>query len=411
MPQGIILQRWPLRRKLIVFLTASALSGVTFLSLDWLYSLSILKATSNTGPTCRLPDPIRHHAFQTKCGAFDHWGGDSYSFFTNSLGFRDERIRQVPLEDALPRVLLLGDSFTEGKCTWRDTYVGRIAAHFSQYDFLNGGVSGYSPSNYLNVGRMLLAEGVTFDEAIVFIDISDAQDEAAFYRDIDTSGAVTGPARELWITPRYSRFRLAVTRHFLLSSYILEFFESVLVRHGYYHLSAGQAGNVFDEELSAWTYRKVSDTDPREAGYAPLGLEGGIAKEKKKMTLLWEELAQRQIPVSVVVYPWPAQVIHDTANSRQVQIWREWCEGKCKRFISLFPAFLAERDQCPRSQPGCWYLKNFVFGDVHYNSAGNAIVAQAVINSLMAVPPNKAATINATSFVSKPPRQHAHWPE
>ena len=107
------------------------------------------------------------------------------------------------------------------------------------------------------------------------------------------------------------------------------------------------------------------------------------------MTLLWQELAKRNIPLSVVVYPYPAQVLHDTADSRQVRIWREWCEGKCKRFVSLFPAFLAVKDQCPTSQPGCWYLSHFVFGDMHYNATGNALVADTVIRSLMETPPIK----------------------
>ena len=61
------------------------------------------------------------------------------------------------------------------------------------------------------------------------------------------------------------------------------------------------------------------------------------------MDRLWQELSSRKIPISVVVYPWPAQVVHDTADSLQVRIWREWCDGKCKRFISLFPEFLAAR--------------------------------------------------------------------
>ena len=71
----------------------------------------------------------------------------------------------------------------------------RIASRFPQYDFLNGGVESYAPSNYLNVTRQLLAARVEFDEVIVFIDISDTQDEAAYYRDLDASGAVTGPTR------------------------------------------------------------------------------------------------------------------------------------------------------------------------------------------------------------------------
>ena len=67
---------------------------------------------------------------------------------------------------------MLGDSMTEGKLAWRDSYVGRVTAHFPQYDFLNGGSWGYSPSNYLNVARMVLAKGVDIDEVIVFIDIT-----------------------------------------------------------------------------------------------------------------------------------------------------------------------------------------------------------------------------------------------
>jgi hypothetical protein len=116
---------------------------------------------------------VRDHAFRPNCASVYPWGGDSYEFVTNSLGFRDERIRDVPLVDARPRILVLGDSFTEGKISWRDRYVGRIAALFPQYEFLNGGVSSYSPSNYYNVARTLLAAGYDIDEVIVFIDISD----------------------------------------------------------------------------------------------------------------------------------------------------------------------------------------------------------------------------------------------
>jgi hypothetical protein len=69
-----------------------------------------------------------------------------------------------------------------------------------------------------------------------------------------------------------------------------------------------------------------------------------------------------------------------------VRIWREWCEGKCRRFITLFPAFFAVKEECPRIQPGCWYLSHFIFGDTHYNSAGDAIVAGVIADSLAEKP-------------------------
>ena len=109
------------------------------------------------------------------------------------------------------------------------------------------------------------------------------------------------------------------------------------------------------------------------------------------MTQLYHELAQRNVPISVVVYPYPAQIIHDNVDSRQVRIWREWCEGKCKRFVTVFPEFFAARDQCPQSAPGCWYLKYFVFGDIHYNAEGNRLVSGAVSQSISAQPVVKRA--------------------
>ena len=164
---------------------------------------------------------MRHHAFKPNCASVYQWGGDSYEFFTNSLGFRDERIREVPLADARPRILVLGDSFTEGKLGWRDSYVGKIAEHFPQYDFLNGGVASYSPSNYLNVTRMVLAAGVDIDEVIVFIDISDVQDEATFYRDANDSGAVTGPQHEGYTVSWWPKVRTRIAGQFMLTNYML----------------------------------------------------------------------------------------------------------------------------------------------------------------------------------------------
>lgn len=382
------------RRRLlnrVLSLVGVVLGLAVFLSLDGLRSTMIRRSSAASRRTrdCGIRDPVRHHAFRPNCTSTYRWGGDSYEFSTNSLGFRDESIRQVPLSDPRPRILILGDSMTEGKLAWRDSYVGRIAAHFPQYDFLNGGVASYSPSNYFNVTRMVLAAGYDIDEVIVFIDISDVQDEATYYRDADASGAVVGPQSERYTLSWWAKARLGFAGQFMLTNHFLRWLERKLVAHGFYHLTTGPLGDAFDMERAAWTYRKVNETETYYDGYAPLGVEGGITREKAKMDLLWQELVKRNIPLSVVVYPHPAQVVHDTVDSRQVRIWSEWCDGKCKRFISLFPAVLAVKEQCPRFETGCWYLRFFVFGDIHYNVAGNALLADVIIKNLVETPPIK----------------------
>jgi hypothetical protein len=374
-----------------------AFSMAMFLGLDW-FRTARARHTPAFGVAnpCQLRDPLLHHVFKPNCSTPHPWGNDRYTFYTNSLGFRDEKIRDVPPTDTRPRILILGDSFTEGVTSWPNTYVGKIAAHFPQYDFLNAGQAGYSPSNHLAIARMLLAKGLDFDEVIVFLDNSAVQYEAAYYLDNDNPDVVVSIRKEQMHSAAswYDRLRAWVGAHLAVTARVLPLLDRLqqrLVARGIYYLPGDYFGDPFDREMSAWTYRKVSESEPFPGGYAPLGVEGGIAKEKAKMTLLWQELEKRHIPISVVIYPHLAQLVHDTPDSRQVLIFRQWCEGKCKRFISLFPAFFALKEQCPRLQPGCWYARNFVVGDFHFNAAGNAVVADAVIQSLTEEPPVKRA--------------------
>jgi len=378
--------------KLLLLLLSAIFCVALFVALDATYCVLFRKSafpTLHELVGCKIADPTRVYALRPDCSSIRAWGHQRYFLSVNSEGFRDKVVREVPPIDPKPRILMLGDSFTESMGSWDTSFVGRIAARFPQYEILNGGVDGYSPSTYLNTARLALTSGLDFDEVIVFIDISDVQDEAALYYDLGAMGTVAMAQSQSHYTSRYSKVRFFIGKHLVLTNYVCEFVERSLVRFGWYHLNPGYDGNVFDRERSAWTYRQVSDGEPYEMGYAPLGVEGGIAKEKRKMDLLWQELARRNIPLSVVVYPWPAQVVHDTVDSRQVRIWRDWCSGRCKRFITAFPEFFAAKGQCPTWERGCWYLKDYIFGDIHFSAGGNSIIADLISQSLEATPPMK----------------------
>ncbi len=59
------------------------------------------------------------------------------------------------------------------------------------------------------------------------------------------------------------------------------------------------------------------------------------------MRALADLLAARNIPLTIVVYPWAQQLAQGDRDSRQVALWREFCAGRCKAFINLFPVFFA----------------------------------------------------------------------
>src|SRR5262249_48987259 len=87
-------------------------------------------------------------------------------------------------------VLVIGDSFTEGLgFPFEDTFAGKLylagQATSEKTEFLDAGVSGYSPTIYLEKIKYFLARGLKFDEVIVMSDISDVHEEATLYFCID----------------------------------------------------------------------------------------------------------------------------------------------------------------------------------------------------------------------------------
>ncbi len=213
--------------KLALLLVSIVFSLAAFFALDWFRSAEILRRAQAAAKqdSCRVSDPVRHHALKPNCAFVERWGRDTYPYFTNSLGFRDQKIRDVPLADARPRILILGNSFTEGESAWPDSYVGKIAAGLPQYDFLNGAGASYSPSNHLNIVRKSLADGVEFDEVVIFSGAFDVFNEAAFYRDVDAGGAVAGPAQKRYSISRYSKLRFFIARNFMLTNQLVESIE------------------------------------------------------------------------------------------------------------------------------------------------------------------------------------------
>ena len=117
---------------------------------------------------------------------------------------------------------------------------------------------------------------------------------------------------------------------------------------------------------SAWTYNsKIS------VGYGELGIEGAIKKSISLMEELYELTKQNNIKLSVAVYPWPAQILFDVENSRQVKIWKKFCENKCEFFINSFPSFFNISKEIGKQETVDQF---FIKKDMHFNLAGNEIL-------------------------------------
>jgi hypothetical protein len=173
------------RRALGVAMMAAYVIAL-FAALDFLYTRFVYEKDRSA----RMAHDDYHHGLLPNFEGYETWGRSREKIYTNSLGFKDAKVRDVPAVGSTRRVLLIGDSFTEGVgLKFEDTFAGMLYLAGQQrkekIEFLNAGTVSYSPSIYYRRIKYLLDAGLKFDEVIVFSDLSDVQDEAIAYFCID----------------------------------------------------------------------------------------------------------------------------------------------------------------------------------------------------------------------------------
>jgi hypothetical protein len=344
-----------------------------FLIFDFAYST--FTRGQEQARAARVYDPIYDHGLAPKFDGYDIWGEARYRLITNSLGFKDASTRDVPLQSPARRILLIGDSFAEGiGLPFESTFAGLLEqagqSRPDRVEFLDAGVASYSPSIYYKKIKHLLDLGLKFDEVVLLSDSSDVEDEASSYFCIDDdpkygkfcttpSGALPGPAikRDFFIDHFVVTNRLRVT----IKRWILT------------KLGNKRHAIEGDHNRIGWT---AANPDP--AKYRPLGVEGGVARSLENMGKLSDLLAGRGIPLTIVVYPWAQQIAQGDRDSKQVQLWRNFCPTRCKAFIDLFPAFFAAADRDKD-----WYEHLYILGDDHFSAAGNRMLYEELAKQIL----------------------------
>jgi len=348
-----------------------------FLLFDFAYSSLTREGNLRSA---RVANSVYHHGFLPKFAGHESWGELRYPFFTNSLGFKDASTRDVPLKSSSRRILLMGDSFTEAiGMRYEDSFAGLLQQagqeRSDKIEFLNAGVVSYSPSIYYRKIKYLLDIGLQFDEVLLFSDISDVNDEATHYFCIDDDPkyrvycnttedlmrAASAPVRIPG--PIESNFFID---HFRVTNRVRVWIERWLQ----FRLNNFTKAFNTDHSRISWAVPGFEIGDD----YKPLGVEGGIQRSLQNMGKLADLLAARNIPLTIVVYPWAQQIAHGDRDSRQVSLWRDFCEQRrCKAFINLYPAFFAA-SQADKD----WYEHLYIIGDDHFSVAGNRMAFEEI---------------------------------
>lgn len=101
------------------------LTGTALLFMDFLVRKAYVNFFSRRHG--RIAHTIYDHSLRPNSAWTDRYGVYEAPYLSNSLGFRDGKIREVPMASNRPRVVLIGDSFTDGVgVPWEETFAGRL---------------------------------------------------------------------------------------------------------------------------------------------------------------------------------------------------------------------------------------------------------------------------------------------
>ncbi len=314
----------------------------------------------------RTSSTIYHHDLKPLKSARVLWGNLRYTLTTNSLGFRDSQMRDIPLETSQHRIVFIGDSFTEGiGVDFDKTFVGIIQKKLAETgtSVLNAGVLSYSPVLYLKkIDYLINKVGLEFDELVVYIDVSDMDDENQyhiFYSTRDSVNLEEERKKAVATAELHDKKALILTVGRKRNSLILRVI--ALLRDHFKRRSHQKVFGARGLWRSSWTFdEKLYQTYGRE----------GLERAKAHMDDLSKLLKSRGIQLTVAVYPWPDQILHRDLNSRQVIFWKEWAQKNNVHFINHFPDFINGKNS--KEVIKKFYLRK----DMHWNQTGHRLVAE-----------------------------------
>jgi lysophospholipase L1-like esterase len=315
--------------------------------------------------SCRESSLFYQHGFEKNCKGFQKWGAKGYTFYTNSLGFKDSACRDIPLNSSRYRIIFLGDSFTEGiGFSYEQTFVGLLDERLRNQDveILNAAVISYSPKLYYLKLLHLIDIGLKIDELFVLVDISDIQDEIVYQEYRPGSPPPLAEKVKSWLRKHFMSFRLIEPLGIIPIDQICG-----LVEKDDPKITISINDPLYFVERDRWDFD--------ENVYEKWGKDG-VNFAIENMTRLLELCKNHKIKLTIAIYPWPGMIPRLDLPSKYVSVWTSFASEHNIPFINLIPYFT-------ETTPANAVVKKFyIDGDCHFNEEGHRLIADVLFKQI-----------------------------
>ena len=328
----------------------------------------------------RTPHYYYHHGLQPDQDTWAVWGSSLYPVKTNSLGMVDSAVYHVKLKTNKQRLLILGDSHSEGVgVSYNKTFSGILSKRLQEdVEVLNASCISYSPKIEYLKAKFLFEKGLKVDHIIVFVDISDMQNELVYEH--------FEPKKYSWMHEAWYSSKFFLKKHssiyYLTNSIINTRQSRQFLEKAEFFNEQGMSGtpaNVLD--LYASFFKGFNDkvllSNPQFHGVGEWYYNDrlreladlGIALGQGHILKLKELCDAQNVDLTISVHPWQYQILKGNDQDYYVEKWESFAKDNDIGFINLFPLFITAQN------PVITMKMVLIAGDNHWNEFGHALVA------------------------------------
>src|SRR5581483_5439665 len=304
-----------------------------------------------------IDSPIYDHDLIANKNTERAWGRIVYSWKTDRYGFRTGACAGSDADKGKPAVFVIGDSFVEAMgSTFEKSFPGLIACDAAKQGKAawNLGVASYSPAIYhLKLKAAADKLGLTPKSIYLFLDLSDIDDDANVYQ-VRADGTVGK-------TPVHYKPFVKGTP-FDLGQFLLNNFTSIRFAYDLWLTSSFSYKESLGRDRARWT---VDPDLMNKWGKRGLAIAAANLEKVVELCKQWD------CQLTLIVYPWPDNVVAHDKNSIQVTYWRSWAEQFGVRFVDGFAPFFEDTAEKTLE-------KYYIAGDVHFTEAGNRLIFDTV---------------------------------
>lgn len=343
------------------------LSLVIIASLDFIYSNYIFKVKKNI--SIYQNNKQLHHELKKNFSGISKYGYLEPFVCTNEFSLKIKcNTKTIKNYD----IGIIGDSIVEGVGLEYDQTLTGILSKNTNFKIANLGTGSYSPIIYYQKLLNLLNEGLTFKHVVVFIDISDIQDEFFYYR---VGNAIKSKLDNIKVYESEERdkkndFSLkAKIKKFIFNNFKISFSTISLIKRKFF---ISDPLKIYKNDIPryAWTFNKsLKNFTEGEINF-------GINNARYYMKEIYHLLNSKGIKFSIAVYPLPQQLLYDIENNHQVKIWKKFCENKCYKFYDFNKILYKTMNEMDFKK---FFKEYFITYDEHFNYKGNKLLANEFI--------------------------------